>query len=57
MQNFQRISQDFEKSLSLQYEPVGVTLYRESDTLPEDISITHKDFKDDTGSPLTAPMD
>ena len=40
-----RISQELVSSLSLQYEPVGVTLYRESETLPKDISITQKDFK------------
>ena len=45
MQNFQRISQDLVSSLSLQYEPVGVKLYRESETLPEDIEITPKDYK------------
>lgn len=45
MQNFQRISQDLVNSLSLQYEPVGVTLYRETEPLPEAISVTQKDFK------------
>jgi uncharacterized protein (DUF169 family) len=45
MQNFQRISQDLVNSLSLQYEPIGVTLYRESELLPEDISVAQKDFK------------
>ncbi len=45
MQNFQSISKNLLNSLSLQYEPVGVTLYRESEPLPEDISVTQKDFK------------
>ena len=45
MQKFQRISQDLVNSLALQYEPVGVTLYRDPEPLPEDISVTQKDFK------------
>ncbi len=45
MQNFQRICQDLVDSLSLQYEPVGVTLYRGSEPLPQDINFSQKDFK------------
>lgn len=45
MKNFQRVSQDLVKSLSLQYEPVGVTLYKDSEPLPDDISFTQGEFK------------
>lgn len=45
MKNFQRVSQDFVKSLSLQYEPVGVTLYKDSEPLPDGISFAQGEFK------------
>ena len=45
MQKFQGISRELVNSLSLQYEPVGVTLFRESESLPEGISISRKEFK------------
>ena len=45
MRDFQQISHDLVKRLSLRYEPVGITLYKESDALPEGISITEKDLK------------
>jgi uncharacterized protein (DUF169 family) len=41
----QQISHDLVKRLSLRYEPVGVTLYKETDELPEAISFTEKDLK------------
>jgi uncharacterized protein (DUF169 family) len=45
MQDFKSISNDFVNSLSLQYEPVGVTLFKDSDTLPEGIPFTERDLK------------
>jgi uncharacterized protein (DUF169 family) len=45
MNEFERISQNFVKSLSLQYEPVGVILFKETDPLPEEIPYTQKEFK------------
>ena len=45
MNPYQSISQDLVNSLSLQYEPVGVSLYRDTDTLPTDIPFTQKDLK------------
>jgi uncharacterized protein (DUF169 family) len=38
MHDFQQISHDLVKRLSLRYEPVGITLYQETDALPEGIS-------------------
>ena len=34
MSDLQQISHDLVKRLSLRYEPVGITLYKETDTLP-----------------------
>ena len=45
MSDFQQISHDLMKRLSLRFEPVGVTLYRETDPLPQGISFTEKDLK------------
>ena len=45
MNDFERISQDLVKDLSLQYEPVGVMLYKETDTLPAGLEFTQKEFK------------
>ena len=45
MNLYQNISQDLVKSLSLQYEPVGVTLYTDTNTLPAGISFSQKEFK------------
>ena len=45
MQDFETISRNLVKSLSLQYEPVGVLLYQEADTLPSDIPFTQREYK------------
>lgn len=45
MNLYQSISQDLVKSLSLQYEPVGVSLYGNTDALPTDVPFTQKDLK------------
>ncbi len=45
MHDFQTISQNLIKSLSLQYEPVGVNLYNETGTLPADLTFTQKEYK------------
>ena len=45
MSDFQKISNDLVKRLSLRYEPVGVRLYGDSDTLPAGIPFTEKDLK------------
>ena len=45
MSDFQRISRDLVKRLSLRYEPVGVMLYRDTDSLPAGIPFTQKDLK------------
>ncbi len=45
MQDFQTISQNLIKSLSLQYEPVGVNLYNETGTLPAELAFTQKEYK------------
>jgi len=45
MNDFQRISQNLVKRLSLQYEPVGVILYKETDPLPPEVPLTQKEFK------------
>lgn len=39
------ISQKLVKSLSLQYEPVGVDLYRDTDSMPADIPLARKELK------------
>src|SRR5210317_1630261 len=45
MNLYQSISQDLVNSLSLQYEPVGVDLYQDTDSLPTDIPFTQKELK------------
>ena len=45
MMDLQTISNDLIKNLQLQYEPAGVSLYKEADPLPESISFTEKDLK------------
>ena len=45
MNDFQNISQNLVESLSLQYEPVGVTIYQEKDPLPTGVPSTQKEYK------------
>ena len=45
MDEFRNISQDLVDSLSLQYEPVGVDLYQDTDPLPTDIPFSQKELK------------
>jgi uncharacterized protein (DUF169 family) len=45
MHDFKAISQDLVNSLGLKYEPVGVTLYRETDPLPAGIPFTPENLK------------
>jgi uncharacterized protein (DUF169 family) len=45
MDAYRNISQNLVKSLSLQYEPVGVDLYQDTDSLPTDIPLTQKELK------------
>ena len=45
MSDFRAISQDLVQSLSLQFEPVGVTLYKTTDSLPSGIPFTEGEFK------------
>ena len=45
MADFQTIADDFVKGLGLQYQPAGVQIYREIDPLPENISLTEREFK------------
>ena len=45
MSDYQTISRDLVEKLSLKYEPVGVTLYREADSLPPDIIYTDENLK------------
>lgn len=45
MIDFQKMSQDLVRNLSLQYEPVGVVLYQETDPVPEGLSFTQKEYK------------
>jgi uncharacterized protein (DUF169 family) len=45
MNLYQSISQDLVNSLSLLYEPVGIDLYRDTDSLPTDIPFTQKELK------------
>ena len=45
MKEYQSISQDLINHLSLQYEPVGVTLYKDTNSLPEGISFSLKELK------------
>ena len=45
MNNFESISQNLIESLSLQYEPAGVMLYKETDSLPAGLSFTRDEYK------------
>ena len=45
MPNLKTISQDLVASLDLQYEPVGVTLFKEGDPLPHGLSLTTENLK------------
>jgi uncharacterized protein (DUF169 family) len=45
MQDFPTITQNLTRSLSLQYEPAGVNLYKETDTLPAALEFTQKEYK------------
>ncbi len=45
MSAFKTISQDLKAGLDLSYEPVGVTLYRETDPLPGDLAFTADNLK------------
>ena len=45
MEDFQTISNDLIKNLQLQYRPAGVSLYKESDLLPERTSFAEKELK------------
>lgn len=45
MNDLGSLSNDLVQSLSLDYEPVGVTLYRKEDTLPPDVPFAEKEFK------------
>lgn len=45
MAAFENISRKMVESLSLSYEPVGVTLYGANDDLPADVSFTERQFK------------
>lgn len=45
MNDFQTISRNLVKSLSLQYEPVGVLLYQETDPLPAELPFTQREYK------------
>jgi len=45
MDEYRSISQDLVKSLSLQCEPVGVTLYTDTHTLPAGVSFSQKELK------------
>jgi len=45
MSRFEAISRDLVKSLELQYEPVGVSLYKEGDSLPAGIPFSGQELK------------
>ena len=45
MNDFQTISRNLVQSLSLQYEPVGVFLFKEAERLPADLSFTEREYK------------
>ena len=45
MSDLQTICQDLKKSLELKYDPVGVTLYREGEPLPENLPFTQEKLK------------
>jgi uncharacterized protein (DUF169 family) len=45
MGDYETVSRDLVESLDLQYQPVGVTLYMESEPLPADVPPTEGNFK------------
>jgi uncharacterized protein (DUF169 family) len=45
MDDFKTVSHDLAEKLALEYEPVGVTLFMEEDTLPSTVSFADRDFK------------
>jgi uncharacterized protein (DUF169 family) len=45
MNDLGSLSDDLVQSLSLDYEPVGVTLYGKADSLPPDVPFAEKEFK------------
>jgi uncharacterized protein (DUF169 family) len=45
MDAYRNISQKLVKSLSLQYEPVGVDLYHDTDSMPTEIPFNQKELK------------
>jgi uncharacterized protein (DUF169 family) len=45
MIDFENISQNLVQNLSLQYKPVGVTLYKETDAPPADLAFAPKEYK------------
>ncbi|MBU4231579.1 MAG: DUF169 domain-containing protein, partial [Proteobacteria bacterium] len=45
MSAFKTMSQDLVAGLNLTYEPVGVTLYRETDPIPADPPFTQENLK------------
>jgi uncharacterized protein (DUF169 family) len=45
MSPFRTVSQDLMAALGLRYEPVGVTLFRENDSLPSGVAFTEENLK------------
>ena len=45
MTDFGKTARDIVEKLSLQHEPVGVSIYKEKDSLPPDISFTDRELK------------
>jgi len=45
MIDFRALAQDLVAALTLKYEPVGVTLYQEKDSLPPNLPFTEEKFK------------
>ncbi|MDX1709052.1 MAG: DUF169 domain-containing protein [Desulfobacterales bacterium] len=45
MQDFKTISQNLIESLALHYQPVGVTLFKKTDPLPEQPDFSQKEYK------------
>ena len=45
MTDFQTIANDLVDGLQLQYQPAGIQIYRETDPLPDDISLTERELK------------
>ena len=45
MTDFQTIANDMVDNLQLQYQPAGIKIYRETDPLPDNISLTDRELK------------